>query len=153
MTKQSVESDDNYYIKNELIVSKPLIDDIVRPQFITKVVRPRFTGITVWPSFQGRQPDVRDRERYFCVIKGREEFRLVSPIYKQNIYSGVLEELSPVETPINFFETVDLTKYPLFQEAKVLSVTLEAGQCLFVPTFYWMQSMSLTGEEHTVIVS
>ena len=51
MTKQSVESDDNYYIKNELLVSKTLIDDIVRPQFITKVVRPRFTGITVWPSF------------------------------------------------------------------------------------------------------
>jgi hypothetical protein len=86
-------------------------------------------------------------------VKGKEEFRLVSPVYKQNIYSGVLENLSPNETPINFFEEVDLGKFPLFQEAKILSVTLEAGQCLFVPTFYWMQSQSHTGEDHTIIVS
>jgi len=104
MTKHSMDTDDNFYIKSELLVSKSLTDDIIRPQFLSKVVRPRFTGITVWPSFKGRVPDVRDRERYFCVVKGKEEFRLVSPVFKQNIYSGVLEELSPVESPINFFE-------------------------------------------------
>jgi hypothetical protein len=99
-----MDTDDNFYIKSELLVSKSLNDDIIRHQFISKVVIPRFTGITVWPSFKGRVPDVRDRERYFCVVKGKEEFRLVSPVFKQNIYSGVLEELSPVESPINFFE-------------------------------------------------
>lgn len=82
MTKYSKESDDNYYIKNEMLVSKALTDDLVRPSFISKVVRPRFTGITVWPTFEGRVPEVRDRERYFCVVKGKEEFRLVSPVYK-----------------------------------------------------------------------
>ncbi len=51
MTKSSKETDDNFYIKNELLVSKTLTDDIVRPHFISKIVRLRFTGITVWPSF------------------------------------------------------------------------------------------------------
>ncbi len=51
MTQKSTETDDNFYIKNELLVSKTLIDDIVKPTFLSKVVRPRFTGITVWPSF------------------------------------------------------------------------------------------------------
>jgi hypothetical protein len=37
------------------------------------------------------------------VIKGIEDFRLVSPVYKQSIYSGVIEELGPSETPIDFF--------------------------------------------------
>ena len=81
MTKHSMDTDDNFYIKSELLVSKSLTDDIIRPQFLSKVVRPRFTGITVWPSFKGRVPDVRDRERYFCVVKGKEEFRLVSPVF------------------------------------------------------------------------
>jgi hypothetical protein len=82
MTKHSKDTKDNYYIKNEMLVNKALIDDLVRPAFISKVVRPRFTGITVWPTFEGRVPEVRDRERYFCVVKGKEEFRLVSPVYK-----------------------------------------------------------------------
>jgi hypothetical protein len=45
------------------------------------------------------------------VLKGHEEFALVSPIYRQNIYIGALEELDPTETPIDFFN-VDRKVYP-----------------------------------------
>ena len=87
-----------------------------------------------------------DRERYYCVVKGEEDFKLVSPVFKQNIYSGVIEELQPNETPIDFFDAkVDTNKYPLYAEAKVLSVTLKPGQCLFAPAFYFVQSQSKTG--------
>ncbi len=72
-----------------------------------------------------------------CVISGIEEFRLVSPVYKQNIYSGVLEELRPTETPLDFFSNVNETQFPLFKEAKVLSHVLAPGDCLFIPAFYW----------------
>ena len=97
------------------------------------------TTLTVWPFFNGRRPEVSERERYFCVIKGEEEFKIVSSVYKQNIYSGVLEELQPTESPIDFFSSnVDTSKFPLYAEAKVLSVTLSAGKCLFVPAFYWV---------------
>jgi hypothetical protein len=37
------------------------------------------------------------------MVKGKEEFKIVSPMFKQAIYSGVLEELDPHETPIDFF--------------------------------------------------
>jgi hypothetical protein len=150
---KTANSKDNFYIRNELLVSKTLSNDFTRPQFIGKVLRSRFTGITVWPSFPGRKPEVRDRERYLCVIKGEEEFRLVSPVYKQNIYSGVLEELSPTESPLDFFTRVNETQYPLFSEAKILSVVAQAGQCLFVPAFYWLQSQTRTGDKHTIILS
>ena len=132
-----------YYIKNELLLSKSLSADFIRPEFISKVLRARHTGLTVWPDFANtngqavRRPEVRDRERYVCVVKGSEEFRLVSPVYKQNIYSGVLEELSPNETPLDFFRQVNETRFPLFQEAKVLSVEVPQGSCLFIPAFYW----------------
>jgi hypothetical protein len=112
------------------------------------------TTLSVQPFFNGRRPEVSERERYYCVIKGEEEFRIVSPVYKQNIYSGVLEELQPNESPIDFFSSdIDTSKFPLFVEAKVLGVTLTAGQCLFVPAFYWIQSSTKTGNEHTILVN
>ena len=72
-------------------MSRGLSEDFTRPAFLTKLLSSRHTGITVWPSFPKRKAEVKDRERYICVVKGKEEFRLVSPVYKQNIYSGVLE--------------------------------------------------------------
>ncbi len=66
----------NFYIKNELIVSRSLQNDIVKPSFITKILRNRLTGLTIWPNFV-RKPEMKDRERYYCVVQGREEFRLV----------------------------------------------------------------------------
>lgn len=34
---------------------------------------------------------------------GVEVYRMVSPIYMQNIYVGVFEEVGPNETPLNLF--------------------------------------------------
>ena len=79
-----------FFIRNEMIVSKNLALDYIKPAFIANLVRNRATGLTIWKDFE-RKPEYKDRERYFCVVSGQESFRLVSPIYKQNIYSGVLE--------------------------------------------------------------
>ena len=66
----------------------------------------------------------------------------------------MLDELPPKETPLDFFTNVNSTRYPLFAEAKVLSVEVEAGQCLFIPAFYWMQSKTLlTGNEMAIIMN
>jgi len=43
---------------------------------------------------------------------------MVSSIYKQNMYSGIYEDLDPLETPINLFET-DQSK---IQKYKLLSL-------------------------------
>jgi hypothetical protein len=70
-----------WYIKGEMLVSKSLQADIVKPAFLTKVLRNRLTGLTMWVDFN-RKPEFRDRERYYCVLHGIEEFRIVSPVYK-----------------------------------------------------------------------
>jgi hypothetical protein len=131
-----------YYVRNEMILSRTLAGDIVRPMFISKALRARHTGLTVWPSFDDRRPEFSNRERYVCVVSGIEEFRLVSPVFKQNLYSGVLEELRPNETPLDFFKNVNASQFPLFNDAKVLRQILTPGDCLFIPAFYWSQSMT-----------
>lgn len=138
-----------FYIKNEMIISKNMHADIIKPDFLAKILRNRHTGFTLWVDFT-RKPEYKERERYFCVLNGTEEFRLVSPVHKHEIYSGVLERYPPNETPINFFRPVNTTDYPLFDYAKVLTVEVEKGQCLFVPAFYFMQSQTVT-DKSTIV--
>lgn len=92
-----------YYIHNEIIVNKKVLLDTVKPMFMSQILRNRLIGLTIWKDFI-RKAEYKDREIYTCVVDGRETFILVSPIYKQNIYSGVYEEYAPDETPINFFD-------------------------------------------------
>lgn len=101
-----------FFLRNEMIVSRNLQKDYDKPTFITRILRNRLTGLTMWSHFT-RKPEFKDRERYYCVVSGVEEFRLVSPVYKQNIYSGVLEELAPEETPLDFFSRWNYNKFPL----------------------------------------
>lgn len=96
-----------------MLVSKNLQNDYNKPFFLSKLLRNRLIGLTIWQPFR-RSPEFKDRERYVCVIDGIEEFRMVSPLYKQNIYSGVFEELVPKETPVDFFEP-NYNEFPLLK--------------------------------------
>ena len=63
------------------------------------------------------------------------------------------EDLAPRELPeeISFF-TPDLTKYPNMKEMtkNILDVSLEPGDCLYLPELYYYQSRTLT-EESTIL--
>ncbi len=144
-TESSMYGQYMYYLRNEMIVSSALMKDYIKPVFLSKILRTRQIGLTIWAYFY-RKPEWKDRERYVCVIEGREEFKLVSPAFKQSIYSGVFDELDPHETPLDFFMGINKKKYPLASQAKIIGATLEPGQCLFVPAYYWVQSQSVTSD-------
>lgn len=78
---QTLEGRFMFYIKNEMLVNKNLQADFTRPSFLSKMLRNRLTGLTIWGDFD-RIPERKDKERYFCVIKGEEHFRMVSPVFK-----------------------------------------------------------------------
>lgn len=78
---QTEKSYRQYFLQNEYIVANSLKLDFERPEFITKIIRNRKTGITIWSDFR-RMAEFMERERYFCVVSGKEEFRLASPVYK-----------------------------------------------------------------------
>ena len=81
-------------------------------------------------------------ETYSCVTQGTELYKLISPVFKQNVYSGVRPELKPFVSPVDLFYpnmTENLETFPLLNSTMVYEVTLEAGDCLFIPAFYWIQ--------------
>lgn len=73
------------------------------------------------------------------MVKGRETFRMVAPVFKQNIYAGVFDDLDPLETPLNFFETdpAKIAQYKLVKLSDIYEATLDQGSCLFIPAYYW----------------
>jgi len=76
-------------------------------------------------------------EQYICVLKGMEQFRLVSPIYRQNLYIGKFDQLKQYDTPIDFFNP-NYSRYPFAKKVNFIEATLNAGDCLYVPAFYYI---------------
>lgn len=68
---------------------------------------------------------------------GKEQFKLVNPIYRKNIYANVFDGWHNNMTPVNFFD-VDLKKYPLVAQFNFIDVTLNAGDCMYIPAYYFM---------------
>ena len=93
---------------------------------------------TQWSDYE-RIPKKLLHEQHICVLKGKENFKLVSPIFRKNIYAGVNEEYDKNYTPINFFN-LDKKQYPLVELARIINATLNAGDCLYVPAYYYIQS-------------
>ena len=67
---------------------------------------------------------------------------MVSSIFKQNMYSGVYEDLDPLETPINLFETNPklIARYRLMKASDIYEVEVMHGGCIYVPAYYWYQT-------------
>ena len=80
------------------------MQDIQVPTYLASFLRLNKMGLTYWEDLK-RKPKFNHKEKLICLISGSEKIRMVSGIFKQNMYSGVYEDLDPLDTPINLFET------------------------------------------------
>ena len=55
------------------------------------------------------------------------------------MYSGVYEDLQPLDTPINLFETdiAKIQRYELMELKNVFETEVKQGGCLYIPSYYW----------------
>ena len=68
---------------------------------LSEIMRTRKKMLTVWKDFN-RRPKKVTNEQYVCVVRGQERFRIVSPIFRKNIYVGAFPGLK-TESPLDFF--------------------------------------------------
>ena len=104
----------------------------------------RTTTLSIWPPVEHKPKQVKG-ETFMCLLNGEESFRLISSVFKQNLYSGVYDDLPPADIPddINFFQ-LNEQKYPLLKqvESYILKATLSSGDCIYIPAYYWFQTKS-----------
>lgn len=73
-------------------------------------------------------------------IKGRKHVVLVSPNESMNLYNNK-HVFSDVRDVLS--SDIDFEKYPMLRGVKAQTVTLEAGDALFIPVGWWHQVRSL----------
>ena len=124
------------------IALSPLLRPDFKLPFLQKFLNYQGFGLSYWEKFE-RVPHMSDHERFVCVLDGVEEFKIVSPAFRQNLYSGVYDDLHPTALPddITFFK-IDAVKYPLMNEISehILSTKIGKGDCLYIPALHWTHS-------------
>lgn len=87
--------------------------------------------------------DVFNVESFITQFYGSKEFVFFSPDNTPYLYpqGGESRFRSQIRDP---FEPADLTKYPLYAKAKRQRCTLEPGETLYVPCFWWHSSRVMT---------
>ena len=94
--------------------------------------------VTYWQGYGTlTRPHTDSMENMMCVYHGWKNFIIVPQYDREYIYAGwngMPDNYSPVE-----FIDPDYEKWPLFKYARVRTAHIDAGDCLFVPSYYWHQ--------------
>lgn len=131
-------------------------DDAPLPKFIEDFLTLEEVEMIQADSFMIK-PHFEKKELLFCVIDGNMAFKIIHPIFNQEVYAGQkrvwhperdeppidnppTDVLQPNESPVDFFKP-DLRYYPAFDDANVASTILRPGDCMYVPSYSWYQAL------------
>lgn len=68
-------------------------------------------------------------------LKGKKKWVLFSPEDRENIYINIKYKGSEIEevSEINFFENIDLVRFPLYKKASKTEIICSEGDLLYIP--------------------
>lgn len=124
------------YIEDIPLISFPKWKFERKPH-LAHILRPINTLYTQWSDFMPRRPKQIKHEQHICVLHGKETFRIVSPIFRKNIYVGDYEHVYNYESPVDFFKP-NYDRFPYLKQFKFIEVELNAGDCMYVPAYFYI---------------
>ena len=65
------------------------------------------------------------------------------------MYVGVFPRFDGQNTPLDFFN-IDEDAYPSTKQVKFIDAKLNAGDCMYIPAFYYVQSKTTGGGESII---
>ena len=111
-----------------------LIEDIELPKIMDELFN--IAKVTYWHGHGTlTRPHTDAMENMMCVYEGYKNFTIVAPNDREFLYCGT-EGYPENYTPVEFVD-VDTVKYPLMTKARIKTVHIRAGDCLYVPAYYW----------------
>ena len=86
---------------------------------------------------------MKEYESLYCVMEGVEQFRIVSPIFRDNMFVGHFENWPPHEATYSLFND-RRNELVIAKGLKAFDAYLRAGDCLYVPAYFYAESKTLT---------
>lgn len=140
--KASQDSIDNFYlaVQNIKRVLPELDADISMPPYIGKLHQGPFLWIAPDEHYEYTHFDPDDGMLF--VVSGHKDVRLFHWKYLENLYPNPLGSKGrTIQATVNI-DKPDLKTHPLFSQAVCDYGSLNAGDLLFIPAFYWHQVTS-----------
>jgi|AntAceMinimDraft_13_1070369.scaffolds.fasta_scaffold04671_3 hypothetical protein len=75
-------------------------------------------------------------DNFFMQLMGTKTFYLFAPTDRKYLYPNSAFRRSPEESKVDP-TNIDFEKFPLARHAKLIKVTLNAGDLLFLPIYWW----------------
>ena len=117
----------------EAQVPDTIAQDLILPSLIDNHLD--LDKIFFWEGYNTSSlPHTDDVENIMCVFTGQKTWKVVSPFNRLLVYSG---KKTPVNyTPVDFYDP-NYEEYPLFDQCKVYTIELKAGDCFYNPLLWW----------------
>ncbi len=133
----------NFLVNHPLMVPEVLrlIDDVDFPEIFPELASRQFR---IWVAGAGQQSTIHNDnyENINAQIIGTKRFLLFPPEDHPFLYAQEVNE-SLWSSPVNSNQP-DLQQHPRYHQARALEYTLQPGDLLHVPKFWWHQATSLT---------
>lgn len=89
-------------------------------------------------------------ENFICMAKGEIDVMLIPSSGRKYVYPYKREYGPTNYSPVNFFRG-DSSKYPLYTKADRIHVTIGTGDCLYIPSFWWISIKSYINTHFSVV--
>jgi hypothetical protein len=118
-----------------------LLDEISIPRFIRSTSAP---GIYLWVGAAGNGSALHFDESYnlLAQVRGRKRLVLFPPEQTDCLYPFPADSKIPTMSQVDI-DRPDFDTFPRFREAEGVELTLQEGQMLYIPLFWWHQVRSL----------
>lgn len=144
---------ENYYLQAILIPKTLpiLLQDIEYPDYFDREL---FGELNIWLGRSGKitplHYDLADN--LFAQVRGRKRFVFFDPGQTSLLYLPAIDSITPHFSQVGNIDEVDITKFPKFKKAQIsCECTLEPGEMLFIPGFWWHQVYSLDNQQFPAI--
>ena len=141
MAAQGVETNDFYMVARNLNLRKAfgsIVKELKPLPGILTEHRSDFLNLWIGPAGTVTKLHHDLSNVLFCQLSGSKRVHLVAPCETELVYNihGVIADVDA--------ENPDYKAHPLFADARVLTIDLNAGDAMFIPVGWWHQIRSLS---------
>jgi len=127
----------NNHVLENTKLSRLLVDTGKIPKFVKHITNNGLSHLWIGPAGTVTPLHHDENILFHTQIVGKKTWKFISPFETPNLYNH-----KAVFSPVDL-ENIDYEKYPKMRDVKIMEVTVEPGETVFLPLGWWHGVVSL----------